>query len=308
MGLVVCGVFAMAIHDTYAKREQAREAAAKQELDDARAAEQEAADRLAHVVLLGQLYGRAPASLGSAFAGIQLGMPQAELDRARPQLDALQSRAALSIETEAPYGVLDALRISTADWSDADLYQQLIRAWGPPVTRDDGAEVWLDPATHHRAMFTPGATLIFARYTPLASWIDGLGPPAWMKLVGSSVDQLRRQPDVAQADQFDDGSLAWTLPPLEDADAPIAIQALTQGNKIIALSIRVVGESATLGALRDGLVAALGAPVPADDDGQDRWPTKPPVTLEVDDDFAQITVGTPSAADPPPPPADPDEP
>lgn len=307
MGLVVCGVFAMAIHDTYARRERARAAAAQQELDDALAAEQEAADRLSHVVLLRQLYGRAPASLGPAFAGIELGMPEVALDRARPQLDSLQDRAGLSIESEAPYGVLDALRISSIDGFDADLDQQLLRAWGTPVTRDDGAEVWLDPATHHRAMFTPGATLIFSRYTPLASWIDGKGPPSWMKLVGTSIDQLRRQPDVAQADQFDDGSLAWTLPPLEDGDAPIAIQAMTQGDKIVALSIRVqASKPATLGALRDGLVAALGTPVSTDD--EDRWPTKPAVKLELDDDFAQITVGTPSTAEPPPAPADPDEP
>lgn len=308
MGFVVCGVFAMAIRDTMAKRDEARRVAAQQELDDARAAEQEAADRLAQLVFLRQLYGPKPASLGPAFAGTELGMTEAEFDRvARPRLDDLQSRGSVSIDSELPYGVLDTLRISTNDGSDANLDQLLGRAWGPPVTRDDGLEVWLDPATHHRAMFTPGATLIFSRYTPLASLIDGKGPPAWLKLVGTSVDQLRRQPDVAQADQFDDGTLSWTMPALEDSDVPITFFASTKDGKIVGLMIRVAGGAATLGALRDGLIAALGTPVSTD--SEDRWPTKPEVKLVTDsEELAEIFVGQPAAKQPDAAPADPDEP
>jgi hypothetical protein len=308
MGLVVCGVFAMAIHDTMAKRDEARRVAAQQELDEARAAEQEAADKLAQVVFLRQLYGPKPASLGPAFAGTELGMPEAEFDRvARPRLDALQSRASVSIDSELPYGVLDTLRISITDGADANLEQLLGQAWGPPVTRDDGTEVWLDPATHHRAMLTPGATLIFSRYTPLASWIDGKGPPAWLKLVGTSVDQLRRQPDVAQADQFDDGTLSWTMPALEASDVPITFFASTKAGKIVGVMIRVAGAAATLDTLRDGLVAALGTPVSTD--GEDHWPSKPEVKLVTDSaELAEIFVGQPATKQPEAAPADPDEP
>jgi hypothetical protein len=221
-----------------------------------------------------KMFGREPATLGTAFEGIALG-------RAAKPGDARRIASAIGgvkVELEPGPRGLRAIEIEPVDSTDCrSLRAQVERVWGRPTN-----EAWLDSKAHGRASFgtTPdhdGCWLRFDAYLEPAAWlaavpIDMIGADskALVELVGSGA--------IAT-----DITLKWTQPGLAFGGVETVIVADLSRGKVAQLVVQVETDTATTNALVALLTRRAGSEptvvIDADKTTQRTWKTKPPLAL-----------------------------
>jgi len=264
MGLVTCVPFAFAIRagtGSYHRDEPeeedaemilAREAQmrAEEQAQLRRAASQRAEE-------IHRLYGTEPATPGLLFGGIHLGAPEVTPTQERNVRTFEGGSIALQTDDTGLY------QISITLHADCDVLEKRLNdSWGPGSRTDTGM-VWLNPATHTRALFhsSPECELIYDQYATADEWITkdpasivplwALGQPA-EKLT----DALTLPPSEAKR-----AEIAWNARGVGMAAAEHThLTATVENGKVAALSAAVNAPPSVSRTVYDQLVALYGEP------------------------------------------------
>lgn len=262
-------------------RERAELAAYEAELAR-EAAEREAQNR-ARIATLDQLYGAAPAAMGSLFEGLTLGAAGAfppEYVRTRIERANRDGFVTVSFDTDATSltGV-EVTVISDYEVGDAcdTLDDKLVAAWGKSTNG-----VWLNPATHQRAALDlDDCRLRFDRYLDAAEWVAQLP----LSAIGAAPATLVAQVTAGTID--DDGTrVFWNAPGVRYGKTVSDIEAYVEGGKVVGFKATVDTDFDSMLGMRDALAAKLKAePTKTGDEAADdlviwEWKRRVPVALE----------------------------
>ena len=318
MGLLTCVPFGLAIRDTvtgdnggsgaraayddetYDDHESSAAFEARMRaLEEAEAEEErlEEAARAERAQQLVSLYGAEPASLGPAFAGIRLGVNEAELDGAAlAGLYRTGRSTGTKIDLEAVTGIVHRIVIDPALGASEDdeealceaLDQRLRTAWGEGTERDERRQ-WAHPLSGQRATLItdPSCRYVVERYAPVTAWLGkdkAAVVPVWA--IGQPAQRLL---DVlGDRAQVDDDAIMWRGPGLDGGLGDTTLTAYTERGKVVTLE---AGSDGVPSALARQLTTTYGEPVDADDEVA-RWKGKPPISLQVAGGYSVfVTVG-----------------
>lgn len=251
---------------------------------------------------LDRLLGSEPATLGSAFRGLQLGMPESMFDNHYDESSAVHRLARahdLMLDLHTSDGVFDAVSISP--YGDEDeiceqLHAYLIDHWkadGGARTIGD-ALVWQSPAGV-RAELTPEetCTLTFREFVPADAWIKKAGSPFPLWAVGQSSSNLVKSIEPQRANLSNaPASISWTTVGVGYGVGAPELEAWLRHGKVVAITATLRGDPDTAASLAESLDKLLGKRTQGGDDAL-IW-TKPPTAhLEVGaENTYTLTVGT----------------
>lgn len=276
---------------------------------DVEAAIQEAADEVSREwvrtqerkreleAVVGQLVGDSPATLGSAFGALTLGMTDGALSSADEVTSHLRDleveHGPLWIELGVEDGVLSRITI-TSDEPDELLCEvldaTLSSRWGDAR---EGDKRWFDREAMHRAeLHEDDATcaLAFERYVAPAAWISKASTsavPTWA--VGQPLDTFVRRLAPRKVDLSRPAyAIEWTAPGLDEGTGPTKLTASIADGKVAAIDAVVVVTRSGMHVLEARLRQLYGEPTY--DDERRVWKRTPPVTLYAIEDGDTIMV------------------
>ena len=127
-------------------------------------ADADALEAREHLARLDKLRGNKPAQLGSLFAGVEIGGPLFEDQRARLQHARVDGMRVL---LEATRGVLESVAVTVDTRDCPTLASDLAAAWGRSTDK-----IWIDAANHRRAWVDAEACMVtFEHYVDAADWV-----------------------------------------------------------------------------------------------------------------------------------------
>jgi hypothetical protein len=227
--------------------------------------------------------GKAPASLGAGFAGIELGAPApfvvySNALAAYPHLAILMERGDDTVVRSVAVRPAGPDNQTGTDGACERMQQRLVAAWGPS---SDG--VWFDMARHRRASFGSDCELKFDSFLDPGAWVAHLP----LDLVGTTTDEARAQ--LGEPVEVKDHSLSFMTPGLglERTLVEVAIE----GDKVTGLHVSVPPHN-NVSAVVAALTAKLGKPMhdPAKDSEAWDW-RKPPVHLIANGETIMLMIG-----------------
>ena len=237
-----------------------------------------------------QLFGPTPATLGSLFHGMTLDQPKGSLVPEPVKTEAMMVDLHINIRYE-PNGALTKVHLGAADRDLCSaITDRLDAIWhdGTPV---DQAIVWLDPATHQRAVLLAvdsECSVDFTQYVPVEVWFDRSPAsivPVWA--VGQPVERLQATLE-GHGWKIDRDSLAWVSPGPGLGTDVTRLVAEIADHRVVSISAWSSTASTTAEEVASQLVKVLGPPMVG---GTERtWATKPPVTMTFEDGVS-IRVG-----------------
>ena len=300
MGLVTCVPFALAIHAGTGNRhpdepeEEEAEMALAHEAQmraDEAARQRQAAESRAEDIH--RLYGTEPATPGLLFGGIHLGAPEVTPAQERNVRTFEGGSIALQTDDTGLY------QISISLHADCDVLERKLKeSWGPG-TRTEGGMVWLDPATHTRALFhsSPECELLYDQYATADEWIskeDSSIVPLWAlgQPAEKLTDALTLPPSAAKKAQ-----LTWIARGVGATGERTHLTATFAGGKVVGLV--ATAAAANRHAVHEQMVALFDepkSPAAADDvyDGVEQWDGKPPVRFAMTDSGLTLSIGAPA--------------
>jgi hypothetical protein len=267
MGLVTCVPFALAIHAGTGNRHHdepeeedaemvlAREA---QMRADEAAQQRRAAESRAEEIH--RLYGTEPATPGLLFGGIHLGTPEVTPTQERNVHTFEGGSIALQTDDTGLY------QISITLHADCDvLERKLADSWGPSQRTENGV-VWLNPATHTRALFhsSPECELFYDQYATADEWInkdDASIVPLWAlgQPAEKLTDALTLPPSAAKRAQ-----LTWIARGIGTSGERTHLTAKFENGKVAGLTASSAATSSISTQVYDQLVALYGEPKDCD--------------------------------------------
>ncbi len=343
MPLLICVPFGLAIRDTLKSRsangehdegnelrarhgDEAEQARAAADQEAAEAKEREDNARLSSS--LRDLYGPEPASLGTLFAGVELGMTEvpSELERRLGKFaEAAHIDAAAHLEVTTNFGDRKQLRADHGAASEDEpcvdcrrqltrititprpeldgelacelLSSQLEEAWGTSVKSDVGAH-WLSPSTGHRATLveTDRCELTFDRFVPIDKFLNASPTsivPIWA--IGGPRSKLIESLGMNGNAPSDDRSgepFRWDAPGLGAQLGSTTLTAYVKNGKIVTITASTNPSLTDASEVIDQISRVFH--VSPTGTGTLRWKTTPPI--EIDRNHGTrlyITVGAP---------------
>jgi hypothetical protein len=261
MGLVTCVPFALAIRAGSGTTHHADDEEEDAEIVLAREAQmraEEAAQRKrasdARAEEIHRLYGTEPATPGLLFGGIHLGAPEVTPVQERNVRTFEGGTIALQTDDSGLYQIA----ISLHEGCDI-LEQKLTDTWGPGTSTTNGA-VWLNAATHTRALFhaSPECELFYDRFVTAEEWISKVDTsvvPLWA--MGQPAEKLTDALTLP-ASEAKRGQITWTGPVIGAYGEHTHVTATFEGSKVTGLRATASPSSAT--AVFDQLAALYGEP------------------------------------------------
>jgi len=274
--LATCIPFGLAIRDTVQHRQptthdRADRLAAESEAREARErAERELrdAEREAEVqhrkLMLVDLIGAVPATVGSSFDGITLGMTAADFERKRDTIADLGAQTGATIRADSE-AILHALWITPRNDTCEFVGERIEQRWGAGHAAGNRT-FWTAGDT--RAVFERNPTgdckLTFEEHVDVARWLDKKpGAVVPLALVGKPVKALLA--DIAarasvEAVEQDDESIQWSDAGVGNGVGRTSLIAVIQRGKVVWIEARTDVDRDTTAAVQDRLTALYGAP------------------------------------------------
>jgi hypothetical protein len=245
---------------------------------------------------LARVYGPTPASFGSLFDGLRLGVP---VDQAPPA-----ARKAVDGEAEGhpafrssfdvdPNDKIKGLTIQIYD-SCEDFGSTLETAWG-----SSHDSIWIDPAAHQRASFDSiGCTLTFDRLAEVDQWIDKTDTAIVpLALIGQPIAKIADRVPIDDLDDSTDGTGISNLGSYYDLGIGRGKQETTvtvyaKKKKIVGFNVSVATDAETADRVIARLTKLYGAPKHDDVYGYSDWKGRLPLHLEMTSTHLVIQAGS----------------
>jgi hypothetical protein len=310
MAVATCGLFGMAIRATLTatappagefyddevdaetgaleQRETAQRAKAEEEL--ARVQERE---KEKHRKVRAELYGAEPATLGPAFAGIQLGMPEVAITESiSSRLETLEETARIDL-TLAREQILSSVAIEEQGDDACELGDKLRKTWGAG-TVTDVQRLWVNPVTKTRASIgleLYDCNLTIELYATPQEWISNAKTS--LVPVGSlGVSVAKLQATIGVPTLVEDDVVRWSTRGVGIGAGETRFRAYLAKGKVVEITATASTTTATYEDIVAQLTGIYGKPV-ASDDGL-RWRSRPVIQLDDDDGVGvrvRVTAG-----------------
>ena len=271
--------------DDKAREAEAQEVQEARERDDLKRRQREGIEKL---------FGAAPATLGSLFHGMAVAAPKGtDIPEPIVTSDVIRGELHINVRYE-PSLASSKLHIGASNHDLCAAIEDRIDATWHAGIPADNATVWLDPATHQRAVLQTDGSLCavdFSIYVSAEQWFD-LSPtsivPVWA--IGQTSERLLAALE-GRGWKLDGTSILWSEPGVGASTDTTRIVAEVDAGRVVAVTAWTSVTPRTTDELEKQLVNVLG---PSTDAGTAQtWASRPPVT-ETFDGGISVRVGRPS--------------
>jgi hypothetical protein len=271
---------------------------ARERADEAaREAEAEAMHQHRQLMLI-DLIGREPATLGSSLEGIAIGMSAADFGRHRDVLDRLHDATGAAVRGDVADTSLHALVITPARDTCDFVATRLDKLWGAGHSTGDHT-FWHSGDSLVRASYAhdlgDGCSLRFEQYVPVDAWFGkkpgAIVPAAFIgKPADALIADIMSRTTADRVEQTDE-QVHWLDAGVGDGTGRTAFQAIVARGKVAWIEARTEVTASTLDALRERITALHGQPT--DGDKGLLWNSKPPIAIALWNSITvALTVGT----------------